>query len=360
MRSTVSLGARGQAGLRCDWLAPLLALYLSSALLCPATSRTPELTRMPTNNEHEKLKAVLSGDYDVARQCVEILALAPTLPEDAFQTLHDALAGADPLLQVAIMDCYFEMSGDRFHESDLEALMNKAAQMGDAGEQLYMAARLALGRVNGLDIDQLDGWGDAEIEITAAASKPRTRGDGDEAAPSITVVIHGTFAANGKWWRKGGDFFEYLRTDLGLDAYDQPDVFKWSGKNRDSKRHEASVALSDWLKAHPATQVNIFAHSHGANVAMLATRAVDTPIDRLVMLSPPVRPEYFADWAKVAQAFNIQASFDPVVALAKGGQWFRNEHVTEKKLKASGHSASHAPKVWRDEGLPAFVGLPWY
>ncbi len=312
------------------------------------------------NKAHEKLKAVLAGNTDVAHQFVEIVALAPSLPEQAIQTLDDALAGADPLLQVAIMDCYFEMSGDRYHEADLEALMKKAARMGDAGEQLYMAARLALGRVNGLSMDQLDGWGDSEIEITAASIPPTTRAGGEEAA-SVTVVIHGTFASNGKWWRKGGDFFEYLRTDLGLnDAYDKADLFKWSGKNRDKKRREAGIALSAWLKAHPAAKVNIFAHSHGANVAMLATHDADTRFERLVMLSPPVREKYLADWGKVGQSFNIQASFDPVVAIAKGGQWFRNEHVIEKKLKASGHSASHEPKVWRDEGLAAFVGLPWY
>ena len=72
-----------------------------------------------------------------------------------------------------------------------------------------------------------------------------------------------------------------------------------------------------------------------------------------------VRKDYYAKWGNVAEAFNIQAEFDPVVAIARGGQWFKHAKVKEKELKAYGHSASHDPKVWKDEKLGKFIGIPW-
>ena len=61
---------------------------------------------------------------------------------------------------------------------------------------------------------------------------------------------------------------------------------------------------------------------------------------------------------------NIQAKIDPVVAIARGGKSFKKAGapagvVREKTLKASGHSKSHEPKVWKAERLADFVGIPW-
>lgn len=323
---------------------------------------------MPPATPLAELESILASDDAVAIRAARIVALAPKLPDEAIDVLDAALADADPLLQVAIMDAYFTMTEDAYHEQDLEALVRKAARMGDEGEQLYMAARLALGRVNGLSMDRLDGWGDGQIEITATrgvrgraggARRGRGRAARAEVLNEITIIIHGTWAADGVWWRPGGDFFEYTRTELQrADLYDKSDQFKWSGKNRDSKRRQAATALHSWLKSHPSREVNVFAHSHGANVAMLATHE-DVRIDRLVMLSPPVRSDYFAKWSNVGKAYNIQASHDPVVAIAKGGQWFRLPEVREKELEASGHSASHDPAVWRAERLADFISIPW-
>ncbi|HIE99500.1 MAG: alpha/beta hydrolase [Fuerstiella sp.] len=196
---------------------------------------------------------------------------------------------------------------------------------------------------------------------TATAKRGmRLAGRGARRIPDeITIVIHGTWASDGIWWRPNGDFFEYVKTELGRsDLYGKSDQFKWSGKNRHSQRRRAGADLSKWLKSHVAREVNVFGHSHGANVAMLATHQ-GIYMDRLVMLSPPVRSDYFANWQNVGKAYNIQASFDPVVAIASGGQWFKNGVVKEKKMKASGHSSSHDPAVWRAEKLAKFIGMPW-
>jgi hypothetical protein len=81
-------------------------------------------------------------------------------------------------------------------------------------------------------------------------------------------------------------------------------------------------------------------------------------INRLVMMSPPVRSDYYASWDKVEKAYNIQASFDPVVGIARGGRWFHLDGIVkELELKESGHSASHDPQAWEQNQVPAFVGL---
>jgi hypothetical protein len=276
--------------------------------------------------------------------------------------MDDAMPMADPIVQVALMDAYFEMTGDRYYESDLERMLDSPRARGDAGEELYIAARLALGRLNGRASDTLGQWGDTGVEVRAVRTlglAPRRRAGIPQVRAKITIIIHGTWAADGKWWRPGGDFFKYVKTELGRDdVYGERDQFKWSGRNRDASRKKAASNLNKWLHSHPAEELNIFAHSHGANVAMLVTHQ-GHKIDRLVMLSPPVREDYFAKWSNVAHAYNIQAKFDAVVAIARGGRWFERSNVKEKELRASGHSASHDPDVWRDERLGRFVGMPW-
>jgi len=312
---------------------------------------------MTTQGALQQLSSVLAGKASSSSKAAMIIMLEPKLPDAAIAVLDAALDGAEPILRVAIMDVYFEMTGDDYHKEDLERILVQAGGGGDASEEVYMAARLALGRISRSTEDALNEWGDSGIEIAAMVT-------GRRAAPplsrdSITVMIHGTWASDGKWWRPRGDFFEYAKKDLmRTDLYGEGDQFRWSGKNRDSKRREAGASLDQWLRSHPAAEINVFAHSHGANVAMLATHN-DTRIDRLVMLSPPVRKDYFAKWKNVGDAFNIQADFDPVVAIARGGQWFKRREVKEKKLKANGHSASHDPEVWRDESVAKFVGIPW-
>jgi hypothetical protein len=316
----------------------------------------------------KEFRSALKTKKGVDYQACKIVEVAPYLEysEKVVALMDEALPAADPLTQVAIMDAYHQVSKEKFHQQDLIDMMSAAEKMGDAGEALYMAARVALGNLTGLVGDKADRWGDGEIEITARAV--RKRGPGTFATVDhITVIIHGTWASNGKWWRPGGDFFEYVKTDLNRpDIYEKSDRFRWSGKNRDGVRRNAAKALNKWLRTHPAREVNVFAHSHGANIAMMATKE-GIEIERLVMLSPPVRKDYFADWKKVKEAYNIQACFDPVVAIAWGGQWFnpagtkksKRIPVTEKKLKASGHSATHEPGVWKKEKLPDFVGMPW-
>lgn len=291
-----------------------------------------------------------------------ITALAPRLPEQAIAVMDVHLAAAHPLVQVAIIDAYFTLTGCDYHIDDLARIQATALRAHD--EDVYAAATIALARQAG---EPEGTWVERGFEIlgvSAPSGRPRRKGLAAPRPPeTITIMIHGTWASDGSWWRPGGDFFEYVRTDLGLDdLYGKQDQFKWSGRNRDSSRDKAARELHQWIASHKAASVRVFAHSHGANIASLATRE-GARLDRLVMLSPPVRKDYLPTWKNVGEAYNIQARFDAVVAIAQGGQWFKDVmkpgRVRERKLKSRGHSASHDPEVWKQERLANFVGLPW-
>jgi pimeloyl-ACP methyl ester carboxylesterase len=134
--------------------------------------------------------------------------------------------------------------------------------------------------------------------------------------PTVTLVIHGTYAAEKPWWKlgSGGDaeptFADELEARLArrmkgtvwqpaLDAGMTYDDFAWSGKNRHKDRVKGAASIAESLgrlaEHYKATktdklQVNLVAHSHGGNVALeMLKRLPDTVrVHRLAMLGTPL------------------------------------------------------------------------
>ncbi len=130
----------------------------------------------------------------------------------------------------------------------------------------------------------------------------------------VTLIIHGTFAADGMWWRLGNeertfaDRLEQGLTERGLagtvwrpalDAGFSYRDFSWSGQNLDAarkaggKKLAASLeALARKLGASEASPlvVHLVAHSHGGNVVLEACRWLRGPVrlGRIVMLGTPL------------------------------------------------------------------------
>ena len=293
-----------------------------------------------------QLNVAFAGADSLARMQA-ILALAPD-DRAATKSLRAALEGASGIEEVCILDALVRIGDTAGVEERLIAILDSEEATGDGGEELYMMARTALHHLQGRpDSD--------EIEMEAGAlSFVDEEGEG---VPVLGVVVHGTWACDGCWWRDRGDFHTYLRETLGLRyVYAGDEPFVWSGRNRDAARMEAALSLNSWVRSHNPARLEVFAHSHGANVSMLATRG-GLRIDKLVMLSPPVRADYFADWSKVGRAYNVQASFDPVVGIARGGQWFNLDYVKPVRLAATGHGASHDPEIWEAEDVAAKVDI---
>lgn len=139
---------------------------------------------------------------------------------------------------------------------------------------------------------------------------------------TVTLVIHGTFANQAKWWRLGSEgdltFADRLEGELssrGLsdtvwkpalaEGFDYPS-FSWSGLNRHRDRVQGARRLSSSLNqlAHrvqansgDSLTVNFVAHSHGGNVVLEALRHLkkNVRVGRVVLLGTPlvtVRPAF--------------------------------------------------------------------
>lgn len=110
---------------------------------------------------------------------------------------------------------------------------------------------------------------------------------------AVTLIVHGTFAAEAAWWRLGekgaatfADRLEQRLAELGspgtvwrpaLEAGFDVSRFAWSGRNRDRDRRLAARQLAKALESlaermgatreQPLT-VDFVAHSHGGNVVL--------------------------------------------------------------------------------------------
>jgi hypothetical protein len=177
------------------------------------------------------------------------------------------------------------------------------------------------------------------------------------------LLVHGTlfgFVGSGmeEWWKPGsGDLHEFLRKGPRPGVYSGSDYYRWSGGWNDFARDEAVRTLTDWVRGHSLSALDVFAHSHGANVAMLATHRV--PVRNLVLMSCPVHWEiYKPDFANVAKVVSIRAKWDLVIMADRGDQRFPDhpqiaEHVLP--IWFARHDSSRRSSTWRREQLAAYL-----
>ena len=188
----------------------------------------------------------------------------------------------------------------------------------------------------------------------------RRRERGQRNQPSDTVVVsHGTWAANGTWWRPGGVFYNYLKT-LGLHLH--PESFAWSGGYSHPERSLAADELIAWIPGQQLNRPDFFAHSHGITVANLATqRGLD--LSRVVMMSYPVHAtpdNWLPDIDKVTRIVDVRVRMDLVIIADGGGQrlpanWRNHPKVTEARNGWFSHFATHEPDYWQRHGISALL-----
>ncbi len=175
--------------------------------------------------------------------------------------------------------------------------------------------------------------------------------------PSHTsLIVHGTFASNETWWQPGGDFHSYLRTNVRSDLYSAGDRFEWSGGYSDRARDRAAKELRIWVDQHKLEGLDLFTHSHGGSVAMLANQA-GLNIGLLVLLSCPVYVDkYFPNFSRVRKVVSIRVRMDLVILADGGGQRFSDPRIQEHVLPLwFNHFATHDPQVWRQQNVPAML-----
>ncbi len=197
--------------------------------------------------------------------------------------------------------------------------------------------------------------------LAGLAQKSAPRGG---EAGGTSILVHGTFAQNSPWWQPpDGDFFKYIKAGVWPDLYGtNPDKFQWSGGYSDAARSLAADELLNWVSAHGFNGLAMMGHSHGGNVAMLASHG-NVPgngalrIRELVLLSCPVHvPKYTPNFGPVEKVVSIRVKLDLVILADRGGQHFSDRRINEHVLPIwFNHFATHDPAVWQKYDVPAML-----
>ena len=172
-----------------------------------------------------------------------------------------------------------------------------------------------------------------------------------------SLIVHGTWARSSPWWQPpNGDFWKYIHDRVDPNVYGAADRFEWSGGYSDAARALAGNDLHNWVQQHSLDGLDLFTHSHGGNVAMLANQA-GTTVGRMVLLSCPVHwPKYSPDFNKVGKVVSIRVHLDLVILADRGGQHFPDSRIHENVLPIwFDHFATHEPGVWQRYNVPSML-----
>lgn len=248
------------------------------------------------------------------------------------------------LPRVAAASSYFHLTAEP--RATINALLNGTK---DSNQLTRTVAATALARV----FSDHNALRDFSIHPERFQTASATAGNS-------TIIVHGTWARNGDWFLPGnpGNFYDYLKQNIASDM-DQP--FIWTGGWSDGARAQAAEELKDWVINNGHQGLNLFGHSHGGNVAMLANHMGVNYGKQLVLLSCPVHSDKYMpvfDPAPTNRVISVRVKMDLVILADGGGQRFRDSRIEENVLDIwFDHFATHDPKVWQDpkHQLPAKV-----
>ncbi|MGH9702622.1 MAG: hypothetical protein ACRD4K_04545 [Candidatus Acidiferrales bacterium] len=198
--------------------------------------------------------------------------------------------------------------------------------------------------------------------------KPRRRARPRGKKSHTTVLIHGTWARNSPWWQPGGDFFKYLTGVLlplsrtaplpATPPWDAPyaaaDYYFWTGGYSDAARSLGAQDLVSWANNHASLNADMITHSHGGNVAFLASQMGLTMKEAVVLSCPVHFPKYQPDFTKIRKIVSVRVHLDLVILADLGGQKFDDPRIQENVLPVwFDHFATHDPKKWTKYNVPA-------
>ena len=236
------------------------------------------------------------------------------------------------------------------------AILDEAARFGEPETQQLARALLATDRR--ADTRRI------EVENPPGSAVPRPD----------SVLIHGTWARRGDWWRPNGQLHQYLRNDPGLfpNLHGGAKAFEWSGyfsfrawrsAKKDWSRTQAGGHLAWWAEKELVAPPDMIGHSYGASISLLATQ-LEKRVRGLVLLSPAVHHTCLPNSAYYDGIVSVVSRLD-LVLLADGadpGLLRGLPNVTERRVRRkgiTGHAHTHDPEVWEQSGLTAYVRDDW-
>jgi hypothetical protein len=259
--------------------------------------------------------------------------------ETAATLLEAGLRHPQELARVAAAASYFEVSTD---PRPAILVLQRGLQSRDFLTRDVAAYALA----------HSDPTNPALLRLVQARKRKSTR-----KRSHTSLIIHGTWARSSLWWQPPkGDFWKYLHDNVAPDLYGAQDRFEWSGGYSDAARGLAGDDLHAWVQSHNLDGLDLFTHSHGGSVAMLANHAC-TRVGRMVLLSCPVHwPKYTPDFTKVGKVVSIRVHMDLVILADRGGQKFDDPRIAENVLPVwFNHFATHDPAIWKKYGIPSMI-----
>jgi hypothetical protein len=272
-----------------------------------------------------------------------------SVSDTAVRQLAIGMLDNDPVARCCAAYGYWQATGS---ESAVSVL--KSAIASDDEDERTVAAH-ALAKVDIKKVRNLQG--------SAADDKANT--PAQPTRPSMTAIIHGTFAKDANWYRPGGGFHTYIKKNVYPDVYSGKDFYFWSGRYSLSDNglsriwSKAADKLVSWINAHPAQKLRLIAHSHGNNVVNIATQKIQAC--SLIQLSPPVRSWNLPNMANVTsdRIFNIHSRIDLVVMIDGGAQNYKRTAVASseriRKIARFGHADSHKGRKWKRKKVPKLV-----
>lgn len=164
------------------------------------------------------------------------------------------------------------------------------------------------------------------------------------------IIVHGTWAAQHEWHKPDGQFCKSLLSRIQECKISS---FIWSGKFDRNERVYAAKNLSDVINQIPQhIKVILIGHSHGGNVALLASHASRRLIDHIVLLGTPIMPAvHVPHTEKYGFITNIFSAQDKIQAFALTTQrtvdWPRSCNIRLQGILGIefDHPGLHAPVV---------------
>ncbi|HLJ31697.1 MAG TPA: hypothetical protein VKU36_04625 [Candidatus Babeliales bacterium] len=179
----------------------------------------------------------------------------------------------------------------------------------------------------------------------------------NEKPSSVFILIHGTWGADCDWYVPNGDFFQALEETVS-SKNSVVVSFRWSGGCGHESRLKAAHSLVKLIKTYSIdTSIFIIAHSHGGNVATLASHVLAQEetnkhrIRALFALGTPVMSNYLPNMKIVHYLYNL-FSFEDIVQTVLGVS--KREFPEHKRIanlrvvinsKEPDHSGMHHPLV---------------
>jgi len=254
--------------------------------------------------------------------------------EAAAALFEGALTSAHPLVAVAAAAGARETTRLR---PKIRETLESAARSRDP-----LVSRLALAAIS--HIEPMQDLADKKVVRQPVSRKRRRKSE-------TAVITHGTFAANGRWYRPGGDFYTALdKNRPDLHVHDRS--FRWTGAYSDNARRADARLLQKWLADQGLKRPDFFAHSHGGTVANLATWE-GVEFDRLVLMGWPVHKKWYPDFSKVKRIIDVRVKLDLVVMLDFGRQRFKSRKFKIETHRNGwfDHSSTHESTYWDEHGL---------